>query len=45
VGIAPQATIIGVKALHGGWGAFGQAIAGLLILICQFSIDSRSTVR
>jgi len=30
VGIAPQATIVGVKALHGGSGSFGAIISALL---------------
>ena len=30
VGIAPEATIIGVKALHNGSGSFGAVIAGIL---------------
>lgn len=30
VGIAPEATIIGVKVLHGGEGAFSWVIAGIL---------------
>jgi subtilisin family serine protease len=30
VGIAPQATIIGVKVLHAGTGSFGAVIAGIL---------------
>jgi len=30
VGIAPEATIIGVKVLHGGSGSFGWIISGLL---------------
>ena len=30
VGIAPQATLIGVKVLHGGSGAFGWVIQGIL---------------
>ena len=30
IGVAPQATIIGVKVLHGGSGSFGAVIAGIL---------------
>lgn len=30
IGVAPKATIIGVKVLHGGSGSFGQVIAGIL---------------
>jgi lantibiotic leader peptide-processing serine protease len=30
IGIAPKATLIGVKVLHGGSGAFGWVIAGIL---------------
>jgi len=30
IGIAPEATIIGVKVLHSGSGSFGQVIAGIL---------------
>lgn len=30
IGVAPRATIIGVKALHGGSGSFGQVIQGIL---------------
>ncbi len=30
IGIAPKATIVGVKVLHGGSGAFGWVIAGIL---------------
>jgi lantibiotic leader peptide-processing serine protease len=30
IGIAPQATLIGVKVLHNGSGAFGWVIAGIL---------------
>ena len=30
IGIAPEATIIGVKVLHNGTGAFSQIIAGIL---------------
>lgn len=30
VGIAPEATIIGVKVLHNGTGSFGQVIAGII---------------
>lgn len=30
IGVAPQATIIGVKVLHNGTGNFGQVIAGVL---------------
>lgn len=30
IGIAPEATIIGVKVLHNGSGSFGQVIAGIL---------------
>jgi subtilisin family serine protease len=30
VGVAPQATIIGVKVLHGNAGAFGDVLAGIL---------------
>ncbi|MEW6323506.1 MAG: S8 family serine peptidase [Acidobacteriota bacterium] len=30
IGIAPQATIIGVKVLHGGSGSFGAVIQGIL---------------
>jgi subtilisin family serine protease len=30
VGIAPKATIVGVKVLHNGSGSFGQVIAGIL---------------
>lgn len=30
VGIAPEATIIGVKVLHGGTGSFGNVINGIL---------------
>lgn len=30
IGIAPEATIIGVKVLHNGSGTFGQVIAGIL---------------
>ncbi len=30
IGIAPEATLIGVKVLDNGWGSFGQVIAGIL---------------
>lgn len=30
IGVAPRATIIGVKVLHNGTGSFGQVIAGVL---------------
>ena len=30
IGIAPEATLIGVKVLDNGWGTFGQVIAGIL---------------
>jgi len=30
IGIAPEATIVGVKVLHNGSGSFGQVIAGIL---------------
>src|SRR5690606_6026532 len=30
VGIAPEATIIGVKSLHGGTGSFGWVISAIL---------------
>jgi subtilisin family serine protease len=30
IGVAPRATIIGVKALHNGSGSFGDVIAGIL---------------
>lgn len=30
IGIAPDATIVGVKALHGGTGSFGSVIAAIL---------------
>src|ERR1051325_1706374 len=30
IGVAPNATIIGVKVLHNGTGSFGQVIAGIL---------------
>lgn len=30
IGIAPDATIVGVKVLHNGGGSFGQVIAGIL---------------
>jgi subtilisin family serine protease len=30
IGVAPKATIIGVKVLHNGSGSFGQVIAGIL---------------
>lgn len=30
IGVAPEATIIGVKALHGGSGTFGAVIGGIL---------------
>lgn len=29
IGVAPEATIIGVKVLHGGGGSFGQVIQGI----------------
>jgi len=30
IGVAPEATIVGVKVLHGGSGSFGAVIAGIL---------------
>jgi len=39
VGIAPQATIIGVKALHGGSGSFGSIISALLYASAEAHAD------
>ena len=30
IGVAPEATLVGVKVLHGGGGTFGQVIGGIL---------------
>jgi subtilisin family serine protease len=39
VGIAPEATIVGVKVLHGGTGSFGSVIAGLLYASTEGGAD------